>query len=260
MFYDEASYVAAGKFTTKDSWIHPSRVQDTNELLYVIEGTVYICEGFREYTLKKGDVLILEKNQRHYGFQMSEEGVSFYWMNFRADLPTDSAIKTVTLGSDTQMNVFFKELIRFTNASEYPSIAADYLSRLILIELTVRSAEEVDKRPPLVKEICDWIRANRHKNIKVGDVASHFKYNEDYIARFFKQYHFKGLKNYIDSEKMRYIKELLMQTAYPLKEIALLCGFDDYKYFLKFFTYHEELTPSQFRELYYNSDGEAVEK
>lgn len=253
MFYEEAVYVTAGKFTSREEWIHPSRVIDTNVLIYVTDGTVYLCEGYNEYILKKGDVIILEKNQRHYGFRPSKDTVSFYWMHFRADIPSDNAVKTVSMSDEYQMNLLFKQLLHFSNTAEYPANMSDYLVRMILIEATVHFTSEVDKRPPLITDICEWIRINRDKNIKVADIAAHFKYNEDYIARFFKQYYYKGLKSYIDAVKMKYIKELLMQTEYPLKEIAVMAGFEDYKYFLKFFTYHEEITPSQFRELYYNT-------
>ena len=32
-----------------------------------------------------------------------------------------------------------------------------------------------------------------------------------------------------------------------------MSGFDDYKEFLKFFRYHEGLSPSSFRKLYFNT-------
>ena len=35
--------------------------------------------------------------------------------------------------------------------------------------------------------------------------------------------------------------------------MAKAAGFDDYRAFLKFFRYHEGLTPTEFRNLYYNT-------
>ena len=50
---------------------------------------------------------------------------------------------------------------------------------------------------------------------------------------------------------MQTIKQLLLSTDLPLKEIARRCGFEDYACFLKFFSYHESLTPTQFRTAFY---------
>ena len=51
---------------------------------------------------------------------------------------------------------------------------------------------------------------------------------------------------------MKFIKGLLLTTGYPLKQIALLAGFSDYKGFLKFFAYHSKETPMEFRQKYVN--------
>ena len=36
------------------------------------------------------------------------------------------------------------------------------------------------------------------------------------------------------------------------KEIAEKYGFSDYKYFLKYFKYHEGISPTEYRQTYYN--------
>ena len=61
------------------------------------------------------------------------------------------------------------------------------------------------------------------------------------------------MKAYINEERTKRIKGLLLTTSYPIKQIASMSGFDDYKEFLKFFRYHEGLSPSSFRKLYFNT-------
>ena len=45
---------------------------------------------------------------------------------------------------------------------------------------------------------------------------------------------------------------MLLETEHTLAEVADLSGFTDYKLFLKFFKYHEGMTPTEFREVYYS--------
>ena len=54
----------------------------------------------------------------------------------------------------------------------------------------------------------------------------------------------------IDLCRCRTAKRLLLESDLSLYEIADRVGIPDYKLFLKFFKYHEGMTPSEFRTLY----------
>ncbi|MBQ2780616.1 MAG: helix-turn-helix domain-containing protein [Clostridia bacterium] len=54
----------------------------------------------------------------------------------------------------------------------------------------------------------------------------------------------------MDEGKILLIKNLLLNTNATLTEVASTCGFEEYKYFLKFFKYHENMTPTEFCNIY----------
>ena len=56
----------------------------------------------------------------------------------------------------------------------------------------------------------------------------------------------------IVDRRMDYLKFLLTEREFTLTEIADRGGFADVKLFLKFFAYHEGITPTRFREVYKN--------
>ena len=87
--------------------------------------------------------------------------------------------------------------------------------------------------------------------IRVGEIAYALGYNPDYLARVFKKRTGDSIKAYIDDIKMNFIRNQLLSTDLPLERIALDFGFEDYKAFLKFLTYHEGITPTEFRESCY---------
>ena len=70
------------------------------------------------------------------------------------------------------------------------------------------------------------------------------------MNRLFKSSFSKTVKQYIDEKRIEYVKELMLCSDLPLKEIAARSGFSEYKYFLKFFKYHEKITPTQFYKQY----------
>lgn len=76
-------YVSSGLFQSDGSWIHPRGIIETYEIIFMYEGTAYICEDGTEYILHPDDVLILDPGREHYGFRVSEEYVSFSWLHFK---------------------------------------------------------------------------------------------------------------------------------------------------------------------------------
>ena len=54
-------YINGGLFKSAEPWIHPERIIDSNEIVFVTKGTVFIEEDGIKYTLQKDDVLYLER-------------------------------------------------------------------------------------------------------------------------------------------------------------------------------------------------------
>ena len=124
--------------------------------------------------------------------------------------------------------------------------------RLLVLELAAQSNHPSDGSAR-INEICEWIRVHSDRALRSSETAAHFGYNEDYLSRLFRKKYGMGLKQYIAEARMRKIKTLLLSPDYTLQEIAAMTGFSEYKYFLKFFRYHEGSTPTQFRSLYFNT-------
>ena len=72
-------YISSGLFKTEMEWIHPERIIDSHEIIFVSEGTVYITEEDTEYELHKNDMLFLEAGKKHFGHKETNKPVSFYW-------------------------------------------------------------------------------------------------------------------------------------------------------------------------------------
>lgn len=257
MEYESCQYESAGRFISNGVWIHPKRCISSYEIMYVTAGEVAICEENTEYLLRRGDVLLLRAGVQHYGLRESEN-VEFYWLHFHlaphSALPESLLrLHLVTLADAGYVDVLANQLIHYANMPDVPPEAADYLIRLVLMELVRQNKTGMSAESMLAVRIREWINANAHMPMTVRSVAEQFGYNKDYTNRLYRKYYGMSLKKAIDAEKMQAIKSLLLSTNYALKEIATSTGFFDYKYFLKYFQYHEGVPPTQFRRMYYQT-------
>ena len=257
MEYEVCQYESAGRFISRGTWIHPKRRITSHEIMYVTAGEVAIREDGTDYLLHRGDVLLLRAGKLHYGLRESED-VEFYWLHFhlspKAALPPSvSDMHVVHLTDAGYIDVLANQLIHYANTPDVPPEAADYLIRLVLMELVRQNESGMNAESMQAVRIREWINANAHMHLTVRGVAEQFGYNEDYTNRLFRKYYGISLKKAIDEEKMQAIKSLLLSTNFALKEIATSMGFSDYKYFLKYFQYHEGVPPTQFRGMYYQT-------
>lgn len=229
-------------------WVHPVRTVDFNEIIYVVKGSVKMFEEDKKYELKKGDCIVLEKGKKHGGYECTGKKCGFYWFEFYSDTDFIDEMKTVSFGSSDLFLSLARQLERVCETPSYAPEAADCYIRLILSEVQNASKRGRNTAYPVCGIIAEWIRENSNRKIDVDEISKNFGYNKDYISRSFKKNFGSSLKEYIDNERIRFIKGLLLTTTYPLKQIAQMTGFQNYKSFLKFFCYHADRTPYEYRK------------
>ncbi|MEE1184705.1 MAG: AraC family transcriptional regulator [Acutalibacteraceae bacterium] len=246
--FEEIKWISSGKFVSRGEWIHPDRIIDSYEIIFVIKGTVYIDENGTKHKLEKNDILLLEPHLRHFGYKTSEN-TSFYWLHYSAN-NFKLELKHTHIEKPYNLSLLFSQLLHYRADTLFPE-TLDYITRLIVSEIYPDDTQPKESR--MINNIAQWINANSDTIIRVSNIAKHFGYNVDYLSRLFKKHYKKSLKEYIDETKIEYIKNQLLNSNASLKEIAAACGFSEYKYFLKFFTYHEKMTPTEFCNTYSKS-------
>lgn len=245
------SYDMIGEFRSSGEWIHPRRSIKSFEVILVLEGTVYIAEEMQEYILQKNQLLILEPFKEHRGYKTVSEPTAFYWFHFFTDL--DIPLKSYTGADIYEIKQLFKKLLHISNTPTYSPAAADSAGYLIFEELTRLSAEENSSNQVLAARISEFIRNNIKKGVTVSDIARHFGYNADYIGKYFKKIRGIGLKEYLAIQRMKLAKDLLLTTDMNVKQISRKLGYNEENLFIKFFTYHEGISPAAFKTKYCNT-------
>lgn len=245
--YENIKFLRGGKFTSKGKWKHICRTIDSTELIIVLSGEVNMFVGNEDYSLKPGEVLRITPGVYHGG-SVESENLSFFWLHFSGAADEELPSVLSKPNNFERIKTLTKELLHYQEKREYPRECVDSLIKVLLAEITHGKKDDEGK---LISEIKEYIRVNIETPMKAADIALKYNYNEDYLNRLFKSRLGSGLKKYIDSARLESIKSNLLMSNLSLTDIAYQYGFGEYKYLLKFFKYHEGISPSKYREAYY---------
>lgn len=250
MIEKKNEYLGGGRFTSRAPWIHRSIMGKTYELMLVTEGEMWMREDGVEYHLFKDTVLILEPGKLREGSRISENKVSFYWIHFLNPDPDFFQLRKYMQLSDSQNPSILCRQLTHYETKKFPTSVCQSLVHVLLHELARQSMDLADVEA-LPYRIEQWLQNNMDRSPTVKDVSCYFGYNADYISRVYKKAFGITLKKSIDEKNINRIKVFLLETDFSLKEISEKSGFSDYKIFLKFFKYHEGVTPSEYRNAYH---------
>lgn len=246
---------SVGKFVQGGSWIHPDRILDSYEFILVEEGILYITEEDHDFSVELNQFLILEPGKNHYGTKELEGRLSFYWVHFTLEkggflLPST---KYGTLENPYVIANLLKQMLHSFCSLDYSACYGELLLAQMLMEVR-RMQENLSKAyRPLLREIGEWIRIHAEEKISLQLVSEVFQYNPDYLTKIFMDTFRISIKDYIIQQKLIRAKYYLLHTNYTMKQIAAILHFDESNTFLKYFKYHEKITPSRYRNLYFNT-------
>lgn len=246
---DDLKFYSCGQFISRGEWVHPKRVEKTYEIILVLSGKVYITEDDENFLLEKNDVLILSPGKEHFGYRTSKD-VSFFWLHFFWDAKLS---ENYFRFSDTaQLVSLFRMLLHSKNTPFYPSSSVEYLTKLIINEISFLS-KKVEKSDNAAYKAAEYVTSNLRLRLTVLDVAEHLGYNPDYLCRLFNRVFGTNLKKFIADETVKRAKSILNEGGKTPGKAAEELGFENENLFSKFFKYHEGVTPSQYISMCYNT-------
>lgn len=229
----------------KDS-IYPARKSNCSEFLYVTDGCLYICEDYNEYRISQGQIILLDKLRRNYGFRECEADTLFRRLRFEGgenSVSITSGRKIFTPAHPERLEKLLDMLLLYAGLPEYPADALDSLTRLIVTEIFIYGIQYDDhetRRVVLCGKVCDYIR--EHKGaIKASHAAVHFGYTTRYLTDIFRGFYSKGMKAYIDAVRIAQIRELL-GSGLSVGETAAETGFHTAGAMRRFIRYHTDMT------------------
>ncbi len=224
---------------------------DDGLLLFLIKGSLLVrTEKYREHSsdhvLREGDIMLLRSDTDCYLY--SEDPATFWQVRFKGEAA--AGIPPFFTPYDRVRLIELIYLLDDYKKHFYPADMLDAVLYVLFGEIRVQAESGGRPDAPLFQRICEYIGENTDRELTVREIAEHFSYNSQYISRFFRRFDREGIRNYMISARINQIKFLLLTTDMSLKEISEKLGFRDYKLFLKYYKYHENMSPNEFRAVF----------
>lgn len=248
--------LSGGLFICPGYGIHPDRVMDSHELIFVRSGRLGIAEGDRDYMLEAGEALWMRPGVRHRGTIPHEPGLSFYWTHFylpkRSSRKSSSSIDQYTRPARPErVAEWFHRLLEALESGRPETEESALILLLLGRELArARASEYPDAGEVLAARAEQFIATRFPGGIHAGDVAAELGCHPDYLGRVFRRAHGCTVTEAIHRRQLQEARWRLRDGGHSIEEIALACGFREPRYFRKLFTAAQGVSPREYRKLH----------
>lgn len=247
------------------------------EIIHVISGVIIVKINHQVFELKENDYIFIHKGSLHSIHQKPNQlnYAKYKTIVFNIDLIDyrTRGFKERTLTDKINNgNIYFDFLI--TNKSSdydeinelFHEIVSTYKERKLNYELKIRGLLQIlifyvlnesqnnkaikQKTQLDIAKAIDLITRNIKKRYTIKNLADILHYSESHLMRKFKKNTGMTIINYINNERIKHAKDLLLFTDKNINYIAEQCGFEDDNYFIRVFKKQLNMTPKEFRNKY----------
>jgi len=268
-------YHYTGKFSALSSdWKHEKFPLEDYELIVMTEGELYLRYKDKNFTVKKGEYLLLPPSRNGFREGFKKSYCSFYWMHFVAE--GDSSFP-LEIGNKASGNIEDKDLCLIPQSgmipgiervvvmmkqlqdmvkNKYPSVSLNAMVTSIIMELYGEISAGITtilspaSKKQTYQDILDYINANLYRNVKISEIADVFGYNPKYLSHLFLEIKGVPLKQYILNQKVESANFMLSDSDKTVTQIAGELGFSDVHNFARAYKKVTGLTPSEYRNAF----------
>lgn len=254
-----------GLFVSPGFGIHPTRVIDSHELIFVAQGCLDMFEEDESLHVTENQTLLLFPGKKHGGRLPYSADLQFYWVHFRLhDVGTPRSIIRVQRVAEARDPELLTEMFcRFISDQEsgiLDPVSAAHLLALMLVEAgpterewTPRAASRAraQQQAPLALEIQAYIDRNFKGPITTSSIARDLRRSADYLERVFRRHRDMSILEAVHLKRIGVARAMLRTEGRKnINEIAFACGYSDPGYFRRMFKRLTGLSPKKFRSLY----------
>lgn len=140
----------------------------------------------------------------------------------------------------------YADLIRIDSAS---CVYTSFRCREIVLSNLAVAARLTDSgaAATVVDQVTDYVNAHFREDINLSTVAQILGYTPNHLSRCFKQNKGLNFTDYLNSRRVAFAREQLLNTSDNLNRIAESCGFHSSNLLIRAFEKYEGVTPGEFR-------------
>jgi AraC-like DNA-binding protein len=255
----------AGLFISRGKGMHPTRVIQSHEIIFVRQGMLEMWEQECTFAVEAGQTLHLYPNRPHGGLKSLHPDLKFYWIHFEIierddNVPSNGFERALievpqitTVSRPEKLETLFRY---FLDEQESPSLCtttANLLMEMILVEIARPPEEAKDDKGEInivATQVHNYIRFNYDRPISVSKISETLRYNPDYLGRVYHRVYGCTITDAIHRRRIKMACRHLLDSALTVEQIAQMCGFSNPDYFRRIFRRLMNISPTQYRDLF----------
>ena len=234
-------------------------IHENIELLYIISGKGDILCDDTIYNVQKGDVIVIDSYMMHQ--VRPDEEIELHCIIINRDFCKANNINTSKLHfvqkiqNDTLRNLLDTLIIEYSMDHNFKQAGIKCALLNIVLFLCRNFSEEKNSAKPIsesafhyVRMSTNYIKENLTKKLTLDEIAANVGLSKYYFLRQFKKTTGYTVIDYVNIIRCEYAQELLRSEKYKVKEVALLCGFDNFSYFTNVYKKYTGTLPSDMNQ------------
>jgi AraC-like DNA-binding protein len=242
-------------------------IRDYYLIHYVVNGNGLFKLGDKSYTLKPGNVFLIEPGVLTYYEADKQNPWEYVWMGFNgtkakhyiSQIYNSDTFPIFTCNNANDLTQCIEEMISYSyEQNGRDLILQSYLYKFIY--LLMNNIKNLDKFPEediskkYVEAAIIYINNNYCKNITINNIANHVNITRAYLYRLFKKYLDSSPQEFLINFRMERASELLKTSNFTIGDIARSVGYRDALLFSKIFKKINGVTPTEFRHIKENTE------
>ncbi len=225
---------SANYITCINPMLHPNRIMEYHDFLYIIDGEWEIIEDDVVYTLKSDDLLILAAGRHHYSEKPCSEGNRHMYIHAAASESVAEASdkefnSLIHCQNNPKVKQLFEEIISAVwSEDELKEEKLKFLFGAFLCEVYKQQTNENASGKNIVAQAVSIMQAAPQSFFTSGDMAARFFVCERTLNNLFKKAYGKTFSTYQMDRKLEMVRQyLLINPEAKLGEVAANFGFCD---------------------------------
>ena len=228
---------------------HVTRVIDSDEIIYVVRGELYMFEGEKHFRIAPGEWLRLHRGIRHGGDAPYGRALSFFWVHFQPEGPEEPELPQHGRSDpSSSLPEYFQALLREQSRTRSDDNIKQLLLLLILREMARGGDLAPEQEHSALPAAADrLIRLHFFEKLPPAIIGRALKCNPTYLGRLYHRTRGETLAAAVNRCRVEEAAKLLGEGSMSIKEAAMQSGFNDMAYFRRKFKSFYGMLPGDFR-------------
>lgn len=258
---------------------YPIHYHEELEVIFVLDGTIKVKDGYYTYSLKKDDVLIINNRELHSITSTSEQNIVLmlqidlnYFRKYHSSLInpffiTDTSYNAGKVNEPLEKirKLMIRSMVETLNKTEgyrdrIIEYTNDFIKELIndfqyfsmddgkfVNEMKNKSNKILAER---MNRITNYIYENYDRKLTLQEIADREHLSVYYLSHVIKEATGISFQDFLNFVRVEESEMLVLGTDKRISEIAVECGFSAPRYYIKYFTKWFNCHPDVYRERY----------